>query len=280
MKTILCAVDYSKNSISALKYAYVLSSKIDANLVVIHVFNIPTLSSDLDEPYFPFEEAVFKKRQTRLEEFCTQNLAGDLKKMNIKTEAVENNLAVNGIISKASEIRASMVVTGMRGEHLFKDFFIGNTTQQLLEEAPCPILAIPNISHLKEIKTIVYATDFEEEDIDAINELISIIKPLKPTIKMVHISSKNEYDSKLLMEWFKELLKQKVHYKNIEFEVVFSEDIFNSLKIYLKDSNADLVGMTERKKTGFVKKMFHRDLVKKMESFGEIPLISFNEENY
>lgn len=280
MKTILCPVDYSENAVTALKYAYAISNKIDASLFVIHVFNLPSLGSDLNEPYFLLEEETLKKQHSKLKEFCIKHLSSTLEKMNIKIEAIEDYSAVNGIISKSVELQASMIVTGMKGADQFKDFILGNTTQQVLEKAPCPVLAIPNNTTLKEIKTIVYATDFEEEDIAAIDKLTEIIKPFKSNIKIVHISSKNEYDGKLLMEWFKELLKQTVNYKKIAFEIVPSEDIFNSLKTYLKDSDADLIAMMERKKTGFLKKLFHQDLVKKMESFGEIPLMSFNEANY
>jgi len=279
MKTILCAVDYSENAVTALKFAYTLSTKIDASLFVIHIFDLPTLSSDLDDPYFLSEGAVLEKRNSKLKEFCIRNLNCDLNKMNVKTEAIEDNSVVNGIISKAVELSAYIIVAGMKGENIL-NLIMGSTTQQLLEKAPCPIFAIPNNMTLKQIKTIVYASDFEEEDIAAINKLTEIIKPFKSKIKVVHISAKNEYDAKLLMEWFKELLKQKVKYKEIAFEVMSSEDVFNSLKTYLKDSDANMVAMMERKKTGFIKKILHRDLVKRMESFGEIPLISFNEANY
>ena len=59
-----------------------------------------------------------------------------------------------------------MIVTGMKGENKFKDFIMGNTTRQLLEKAPCPVLAIPEDVVFGEIKTVVYATDYEKEDID------------------------------------------------------------------------------------------------------------------
>ena len=133
---------------------------------------------------------------------------------------------------------------------------------------------------LGEIKTVVYATDYEKEDIYAINKLTEIVKPFKSNIKIVHISEEDEYDGELSMDWFKELLKQQVHYKKIDFKAVSSDDIFDSLKTYLEDVDADLVVMMEREKTGFIKKMFHRDLVKRMESFGNIAFISFNEINY
>jgi hypothetical protein len=44
--------------------------------------------------------------------------------------------------------------------------------------------------------------------------------------------------------------------------------------------NADIVVMLEREKKGFLNKWFHKDLVKKMEGYGKITLMSFNEHNH
>ena len=38
--------------------------------------------------------------------------------------------------------------------------------------------------------------------------------------------------------------------------------------------------MLERENTGFLKKIFHQDLVKRMEIYGKIPLMSYNENNF
>lgn len=280
MKTILCAVDYSENSITALKFAYVLSKKIKANLSVLHVYNYPSLGSNLDEPYLLFGKELFESCKVKLKEFCENNLKEDLKKENIRIDVVENNSVTNGILTKSKELNSYIIIAGMKGENILKGFIMGSTTLQLINKAPCPIFAIPNGFILKNIKTIIYASDFEEEDIEAIHKLTKIIKPFNSNIKVVHISVKDEDEGELTMEWFKELLKQKVDYKKIEFDVIYSKNVFNSLKLYLKNTSADLIAMMERKKTGFIKKIFREDLVKKMETYGKIPLISFNEANY
>jgi len=157
---------------------------------------------------------------------------------------------------------------------------MGSTTKQLIEKAPCPILSIPSdASHLA-IKTIVYATDFEEEDVYAIRKLAEIAGQLDAEIKVIHISTKNEYRGDMKMEWFKKTLREKVSYERIDFDLIFSDDIFNTLRIYLGDMNADLMVMLERGHKSIVKKWFHRDLVKKMESYGRVPLLSFRGSNH
>ena len=52
------------------------------------------------------------------------------------------------------------------------------------------------------------------------------------------------------------------------------------MKIYFGKTNANLIAMLERENDGMSSKVFHRDLVKKMESYGRIPLMSFNANNY
>jgi len=64
------------------------------------------------------------------------------------------------------------------------------------------------------------------------------------------------------------------------FVHLVSENIFDALRIYLGEVGADLVVLLERKKKGVFNKWFHQDLVKKMESYGNIPLLSFRGSNH
>ena len=282
MKTILHPTDFSENAISALKYAHMLSKKMEANLYVIHIFNASTLSSDLNETYLlPFKE-TFERKSEKLKKYCETNLDTLSATDQLKTEAIENANTVTGIIAKANEINASLIVVGMKGKNTLETIFIGSTTNKLIKKSPFPTLVIPPNTLLNRLETIVYATDFEEEDISAIFKLSQIAQLFNATIKIVHISlEKNAYTNEE-MDWFKELLLQKVTYTKLKFELISSEDedTFTSLRSYLIASKADLLAMLEREEKNITKQLFHRDLVKRMESLGAIPLISYNEINY
>ncbi|MHB1147762.1 MAG: universal stress protein [Lutibacter sp.] len=281
MKTIICAIDYSKNAVTAIKYAHEISSKLRTNLLVIHVYKLPLmLGLEFDIFYEDLEKTTLKKHHTKLKKFCKKHLGKELAELHVSTEAFEAVSVAQGILSKATEHKAFMIVIGMKKESAFEDLFMGNTTINLIEKAPSPILAIPKNANIEKLKTIVYATDFEQEDIGAINKVAQIAKKFNAKIKVVHIDTGIDGDGNLKMEWFKEMVFQKVTYKKIDFKVLFSNEIFNTLKSYIDSNNADLVAMLEREKSGFLKKLFHRDLVKEMESFGKIPLLSFNEANY
>ena len=284
MKTVLCATDYSENSEAALNYAYALCKDIGANLKVVHVFDYPTLLDDFSlEPKDPFpdiEGDAYKKHHLKLQEFCTRILNTELNELKVEIEAVENKSIVDGIVSKINETDAFLVVTGMKGGSALRELLMGNTTKHLIDRSPCPILAIPEDAGYTEIKTIVYATDFEDEDIEAIKNLVKIAQPINAAIKVLHIHTQDEHAFKIKMKGFEKLLEEQVEYKKLSIDLILSVSVFNSLRIYLGDVGADLIAMLERKEKGINKKWFHRDFVKRMETYGRVPLLSFNDANY
>ena len=284
MKTILYATDYSENSVPALKYAHTMSSKMKVKLLVVHVFDYPTMLDNLSlkgEDAFPdIEGNAIRKHLSKLHTFCTQNLKGELDELNIEIEAIENKSVVKGIISKANEMEVFLIITGMKGGSALREIIMGNTTKHLLEKSPCPVLSIPQDASHTQIETIVYATDFEEEDLGAINRLVEIAKPLNAKIKIVHISSLEEVVGKRQMKNIEEKIHKHIKYPNLELDILYSDDVFNDLKIYLGKANSDLIAMLERESKSLSSQIFHRDLVKRMESYGKIPLMSFNAKNY
>lgn len=277
MKTILYATDYSENSIAALKYAYNMSLKINAKLLAVHVFDYPKTISSREET---ISKELLTGHQTKLKEFCEEHLAWESDKTAVKTEVIVNPSIVNGIVEKAKEVQSCLIVTGMKGTSRLRTIIMGSTTRDLIEEAPYPVLTIPKDATYKEIKTIVYATDFQSQDLGAINRLVEIAEPLDAKVKVIHVSpieySVEEGERKVN----EEKLNKYVKYNNMELYVSHSNDIFTELQSYLTKNNADIVAMLERESSSYGKKLFYKSLVEKMKADGRIPLMSFNAKNY
>jgi hypothetical protein len=91
------------------------------------------------------------------------------------------------------------------------------------------------------------------------------------------MSTDNQYERLEKMEWFKDLVNETVSYPAISFELVLSEDIFNTLNRYMTENDFDLLVMLEKERSGIIDKLFHQDLVSKMEFRTWIPLLSYNE---
>lgn len=284
MKTILCATDYSKNSVSALKYAYSLSTSMKAELKVIHVFDYPIVLDDYslntELSLKIIEENSIKMQNSELVLFCEKHLGTGLDKMNVSTEAFEGISVANAIISKANDIDAQLIITGMKGQNILRKIILGSTTKHLIEKSRYPVFAIPEDVTYNGIKTIVYATDLEEEDLGAIHKLTEIATPFNATIKIVHIAPLEETIEMERKEIIKEKINKYISYPNLQLDIFASNDVYSDLKAYVEKVNADVIALLEREDKSLTSSLFHRDLVKKMKSYGKIPLLSFNEKSY
>jgi hypothetical protein len=108
---------------------------------------------------------------------------------------------------------------------------------------------------------------------------VKIVNPLNTKIIIIHVSKEDNLINKNLLEWFKKSLSEKINYPNIEIETIFSEDIFENLKLSIDESEADMVAMMERKHKPEINYLLHRDLVKRMQSSLKVPLLSFNKNS-
>ena len=281
MKTILYCTDYSKNSVAALKYSKKLSEQLECRLVACHVFGYPVVTETMVLDELPqLRKNALRANRYRLEEFVSEHLGKNWSKTNVQIAPVEALFVVDGLVAMVNDWQAEFIVVGTKGESTIEEVLLGSTTNRLIQKAPCPVLAIPPNGKYVLPKTMVYATDFEEVDVDAIGKLVELAARFEAKVKVVHITTQKEFSQEMQMEWFRNRLQEKVSYNKLEIEHLCSADIFKGLQTYLTDVEADLVALLERKKSGLVKKWFQRDLVKKMESHSTIPVLSFNEVNY
>lgn len=274
MKKILFATDFSSNADKAFNFALDMAEKHQAELIMVHVFDMPTVwtYTHTNNPIEMKTQAT-KSWERTLQEFF-EHYKTDIK---ARFVAVENPSIVKGILSVIREHKPQLVVTGTRGKSVVKEMIIGSTTKALVQKSPVPVLAIPEHADEKNYQKVLYASDFRGVDLEAISQLTELVKPYKSEIKILHISTDDEYKSNEKMEWFKDLLKENISYKKISFEVIFSENIFYSLYKYMAEDDYDLLVMLEKEREGIIDKLFHEDIVRKMEYRTWIPLLSYNE---
>ena len=129
MKKILFATDFSTNANKAFCFALNIAEKHQAELIMVHVFDIPPVWN-YPVSYNPSE----MKRQTlsswerTLKEFF-EHYDTDVK---AKFVAVEHPSVVRGIISAIKQYKPDLVVTGTRGKSALKDAILGGTTKALV----------------------------------------------------------------------------------------------------------------------------------------------------
>ena len=274
MKKILFATDFSTNADKAFCFALNIAEKHQAELIMVHVFDVPAVWS-YPSAYNPMDlkKQTIKSWEDALEDFFT-HYDTDVK---AKFVAVENPSVAKGILSVIDKYKTELVVIGTRGKNRLKETILGGTTNALVKRSPIPVMAIPEYADANGFDKVLYASDFREDDLQALSKLVQLVKPYNPEIQILHIHTDSEYRGIEKMEWFKELVKDHIDYKHISFKLLLSDNIFYTLYRHMSEDDFDLLVMLEKDRNGIIDKLFHEDLVKKMEFRTWIPLLSYNE---
>ena len=274
MKKIIYTTDFSENSVSALKYTYALSKLLQADVIVLHIFK------EQPEPEIELisdEKLIVQHHKNRIRDFCSLHLKQDFDSLNFSEAAVKGTDVSHEILRFVRDLNVCMLIMGACGTGNLKELILGSTTTEMLAISPFPLLIVPTGFVFKKLENILYTSDLQLKDIYNIGELVKMVNPLNTKIIIIHVSKEDDLMNKNLFEWFKKSLSEKVNYTNIEIETIFSKDIFESLKLYIDESEADIVAMMERKHKPEINYLLHRDLVKRMQSSLKVPLLSFNE---
>ena len=245
-----------------------------ADVIVLHVFKEP------NEPEIELiseEKLIVQHHKNRIRDFCSLHLKQDFDSLNFTEAAVKGTDVSREILHFVRDINVCMLVMGACGSGNLKEIIMGSTTTEMLAISPFPLLMVPTGFVFKKLEKILYTSDLQLKDIYNIGELVKIINPLNSKISVIHVSKEDNLMNKNLLEWFRKSLSEKVSYPHIEIETLFSDDIFETLQLFIDESEADMVAMMERKHKPEINYLLHRDLVKRMESSLKVPLLSFNE---
>ena len=274
MKKILFTTDFSANADKAFYFALNMAEKHQAELILAHVFDIPNVWNYPVE-YNPSEmkPEMIKDWKRTLKDFFEKYDT----KVKATFEAVEHPSVLEGILSIIKEHKPQLVIVGTRGKSHIKEVIFGSTTKALVKHSPIPVMAIPEYTNRKDFDKVLYASDLREDDVQALSKLVQLVEPYQPEIQILHIHPASEYKGFEKIEWFKELVRENIAYERISFEVLQSDDNFATLHNHMAWNKFDLLVMLEKKRGGIIDKLFHEDLVKKMEFHTRIPLLSYNE---
>lgn len=141
-KHLVCAVDFSENSLGALTWALSLAEEADARLSLLHVQELPP---ELREPAVASDEnldelhaAARAETLARLRSLVPEGITSYC---SVETAAVAG-AAGREILKFASDRHADLIVMGARGHSAVERFVFGSKTQDVVRGANCPVLTV------------------------------------------------------------------------------------------------------------------------------------------
>lgn len=275
MKRILHPTDFSPNASRAFQLAHALAQKLEAELIVVHIGEVPALlrRAGRRSPA-EIEEARKATLKDRLEAYCKEHIHG-APMAGITCEVRLNRSTTQGLLDALQDLQPSLVVMGARGQSWLRDLVLGSTTCHLIEHAPCPVLSVPlHASPTGVFRRIVYASGYDPDDRAVVNALSRLATPYDASITVLHVFSQPA-GNESARTTFEDKLRRKVTYPHLEFATRIARSANGAISAYVQEQSADLLVMYEREHSGILG-LFHRDKVQHQVLHTTVPLLSYN----
>lgn len=263
-KTILVPTDFSERANNALDQAIHLASKINAKLVIYHVYHRP-----LAEESHVFTLADLEKK---IDNNFKKLLEAQPKLKQISHEfKKELGVSVDKIAGMANNESIDLLVMATKGAKGINEIW-GTKTAKIIKMIETPVFVIPDNTNLTQLKKVVLACDYSlKTDDDAIEFLTDFAQALAFSIDVVTLNREEKTMTKKEHENRDQLIKQM---GNVKASFTFTQHphIDKGIMEYAKANNIDAVAVLS-KNYSFIESLFHESLTDKMVFNSPIPLI-------
>jgi len=266
MKTILVPTDFSANANKALEYASKLALDINAKLVVMNSYQIPSGTSN-----------VMINFADILEKDSKEELNKNLKLFQEKPEFAGLEylpFSCYGYITEAikmatQQYEIDLIVMGTTGASGIRNKFFGSNTVDAIRHVELPIFVVPLEAEYQPLRNLILASDQDQSIKNAVNFLLTIVDMNTTKLDIVSV-----VDSKGQIDFEESILNEGI--RNIDYQVhqVVNSNVVDGILDYTSKNESDLVVLL-RKSYSFIERIMHISVTKKMALHSKKPLLLF-----
>lgn len=271
MDKILVPIDFSDYAERTVDFALGVARVIKAEIVLFHAFTMPSApagSFGAEQKIIAIEE---KHRTGLLKELANKHKGPHFEGTDIPvpvqthfTVAGELSAAVMHYIQKNEGVR--YVMMGTKGASGLNEVLFGSHTVDVVKHSPVPVFAIPREAHLRPIRKMAYATNFDEKDHELIDDiLIPFAKAIGASLECVHVSVEADTIPDSHLQKYEDV-------EHVQLNVIKNPDPAEGIQAFVKENNVDLLVLLTHER-GFWKELFHHSVTEDVAFHSVLPMM-------
>jgi nucleotide-binding universal stress UspA family protein len=192
MKTILIPFDFSEYALAALQSAKKIAAKATVQLISVTV-----IPSQIDWGLLP-EKArkTYPDLQEELDE-TSARIPEYLKMMSFSKNEIQVIVKIGvpaeQILRVIDAEQADLVVLGTYGKGFSEGKFIGSTLQNVLRNAPCPVLAVKKTLDGNAFRKLAFASTFTGSSKQVFDSFIPFVKLFSASLHLVYVNTPEHF---------------------------------------------------------------------------------------
>ncbi|MDZ7605969.1 MAG: universal stress protein [Cyclobacteriaceae bacterium] len=274
MKNILCPIDFSEASIHALEFAADIGALEQGRLTLLNIFTPSEFNKILGSQHVGEDyDKLLQAAELKLEAIAKEimHLSGKKGLMECRHMIRSGEIVVK-VSEVAKEEECDLIVIGTTGTSAFKKKYIGDNATDIIQQTHCSVMCIPESHNFHGINRIVYASDYQEEDKLAVQQIVRLAASTHAELKIVHISHHDHAIDKAMYDAFVSELSGFIRYDRTTFDRLVFDHVAEGLDKYAREIEADLLILLDKKLTK-VEHLLHRSLTHHIDKFTDYPLL-------
>ncbi|MEM9829552.1 MAG: universal stress protein [Bacteroidota bacterium] len=284
MNRILCPVDFSECSLNALEFAAKIGATHRASLTLIHVFTEKEFGEALSSEKLPdqYKQSDIDNLVGYAEDLL-QQLSREVLRIEKRHGLSDCNYHFaygpleQQITDHARINQYSMIVMGTSGVKDIFEEYVGSNTVKTIEHASCPVLCVPTEATYQKPKKVMYATNYQEEDTEALARLGLFAEPFGAELHVVHLCHHKSLSQKATHQAFQRKITEALPDTNLLFEELeYEEDVAHGIDQYAIEQNMDMVALLYHRQN-LLERWLEGSTVRDISYFATYPLLVYRE---
>lgn len=278
MNKILVPYDFSGIALHALNFAADLAKKASGcSVTVINVIEQPspeTFSTIGVYDYDPMENLYIKRLIETSKEKMEGLMAEDrYKSIDLKYKIVLGN-PFKEIGEEITTQAVDLVVMGTSGASGAEEFLVGSNAERMVRHSRCPVITLSKATDPKEIKDIVFASNFHEVPEAFVGHVKRLQTLFDANLRFVKINTPASFTTTRHDKRQMEKFISDFDFKNASYETYNHSNEEDGIVAYAEDVDADLIAIGTRQKKG-VGHFFSGSIAEDVVNHAKVPVWTF-----
>lgn len=275
MKKVLIPYDFTETSQSALHYGVEIAKYLSADLVLLHINQVPVMTSEFGMAGYSITE-VFNDHKNAI-----KSIAENIRLKEPLIKEIEYHCEVGDPIdvitefSKAHQI--DLIISGIGGHgSTFMKNVVGSTSVAVARNVENPLIIVPPSASYKKIQNIAYACDYDKHLMDSASLIkVKYINTLfDATLHILHVIPENhELNAKesLIDNYVEHNLESVCHKTYIIAENTVADGLLN----FINHHEIDMI-IVEPKKHSMLHNLFSFSTTNAMAFYSPVPVLTIH----
>tara|TARA_R110002050_G_scaffold196426_2_gene331372 strand:+ start:78784 stop:79608 length:825 start_codon:yes stop_codon:yes gene_type:complete len=272
MKNIIVPVDFSIQSENALRVAASLAKKHGSKIFALHMLELNEAYITSTEGFQP-QQTVFllKLAEKRFKEFIDKPFLKDV----VVKPVIKHFKVFKEVNQVAEDNDADIIIMGSHGTDGILEIFVGSNTEKVVRNSEVPVLVVKHGMPDFAPKSMVFACDLKEENINAYQRAKYIADQFDVQLHIVYINTPGDNflsteDIMIKIDKFSSVVGPQFLDVKIYNDYSVEKGVIN----YAESENIDIIGISTHGRKG-LSHFFMGSIGEDIANHSTIPVVTF-----